>query len=89
MANPKVYWPSWRYGPNGEAEIFKTADDVPEGWFDHPSKHAVVKYAPPATPAPPAPPSTPATLTIALSCCANSVTGRCCAAAIGTGTFHG
>jgi len=31
-------WPSWRYGPNGEAEIFEKAEDVPKGWQDHPSK---------------------------------------------------
>ncbi len=32
-------WPAWYYGPNGEAEIFESVDDVPEGWLDHPSKH--------------------------------------------------
>lgn len=32
-------FPSWYYGPNGEAEIFQSADEVPEGWLDHPSKH--------------------------------------------------
>lgn len=31
-------WPSWRYGPNGAAEIFNSEDDVPKGWHDHPSK---------------------------------------------------
>lgn len=31
-------WPSWRYGPNGAAEIFENAKDVPAGWVDHPSK---------------------------------------------------
>lgn len=31
-------WPSWCYGPNGEAAIFQTQADVPEGWADHPSK---------------------------------------------------
>jgi hypothetical protein len=31
-------WPSWRYGPKGEAEIFQCEADVPEGWEDHPSK---------------------------------------------------
>lgn len=31
-------WPSWRYGPNGEAEIFESEDQVPEGWLDHPAK---------------------------------------------------
>lgn len=33
-------WPSWRYGPNGEARVFPRADDVPKGWEDHPSKVA-------------------------------------------------
>jgi hypothetical protein len=33
-----IKWPSWRYGPNGQAEIFQSEDQVPEGWADHPSK---------------------------------------------------
>lgn len=35
---PKVYWPSWRYGPNGESQVFDKEADVPKGWEDHPSK---------------------------------------------------
>lgn len=31
-------FPSWRYGPNGESQICQSADDVPEGWEDHPAK---------------------------------------------------
>jgi len=31
-------FPSWRYGPNGEAKIFEREEDIPEGWVDHPSK---------------------------------------------------
>lgn len=31
-------FPSWRYGPDGEAAIFDDEDDVPAGWVDHPSK---------------------------------------------------
>ena len=27
-------WPSWRYGPKGEAAIFESEDDVPKGWKD-------------------------------------------------------
>lgn len=27
-------WPAWRYGPDGEGEIFARAEDVPEGWTD-------------------------------------------------------
>jgi hypothetical protein len=30
-------YPSWRYGPNGAAQIFQSEEDVPEGWYDHPS----------------------------------------------------
>jgi len=30
-------WPSWRYGPNGQAAVFVKGDDVPEGWVDRPS----------------------------------------------------
>lgn len=33
-------WPSWRYGPNGQAQIFEHEEQVPEGWEDHPSKVA-------------------------------------------------
>jgi hypothetical protein len=25
-------WPSWRYGPDGEAAIFQKEEDVPLGW---------------------------------------------------------
>lgn len=31
-------FPSWRYGPDGEAAVFNSADDVPKGWKDHPPK---------------------------------------------------
>jgi hypothetical protein len=31
-------FPSWRYGPDGQAEVFACADDVPSGWEDHPAK---------------------------------------------------
>lgn len=31
-------WPGWFYGPNGEAQVFQNADEVPEGWFDSPQK---------------------------------------------------
>ncbi len=45
----KPRYPGWRYGPNGEAEIFQCAEDVPEGWYDTPQE-AVARakeYAPP------------------------------------------
>jgi hypothetical protein len=38
MTYQHVEWPSWRYGPNGEARIFESADDVPAGWTDSPGK---------------------------------------------------
>ncbi len=31
-------WPAWFYGPNGAAEVFESAKEVPAGWKDHPSK---------------------------------------------------
>lgn len=31
-------WPAWYYGPKGASQIFKSEDEVPEGWADHPSK---------------------------------------------------
>lgn len=31
-------FPAWFYGPNGEAEIFHGAEQVPAGWVDHPAK---------------------------------------------------
>lgn len=36
-------FPSWRYGPNGEADIFHDAADVPEGWTEHPGALAEVE----------------------------------------------
>jgi hypothetical protein len=30
-------WPSFRYGPGGEAKIFQCEADVPKGWKDNPS----------------------------------------------------
>lgn len=31
-------WPAWRYGPAGEAEIFNSPGEVPEGWTDQSPK---------------------------------------------------
>lgn len=31
-------WPAWFFGPNGAKQIFQSADEVPAGWQDHPSK---------------------------------------------------
>lgn len=57
---PRKYWPSWRYGPGYEAPadgsppkpgefcgVFNSAEDVPEGWVDHPDK--LKTPAPPKT----------------------------------------
>lgn len=35
--DPK-WGPAFFYGPDGEAEVFNAAEDVPEGWQDHPFK---------------------------------------------------
>lgn len=45
-------WPSWRYGPNGEAEIFQREEDVPPGWTDYIPKRVLppVQEAPAASP---------------------------------------
>jgi hypothetical protein len=32
-------WPSWRYGPKGEAQVFNSPGEVPTGWLEHPSLH--------------------------------------------------
>lgn len=31
-------FPSWRYGPDGQARKCESAADVPAGWTDHPSR---------------------------------------------------
>ena len=33
-----MYWPSWRFGPNGQRQIFQSADEVPLGWFETPAE---------------------------------------------------
>lgn len=35
-----VYWPSWRFGPNGEKAVFNSAEEVPAGWSDAPQEAA-------------------------------------------------
>lgn len=32
-----IKFPGWRYGPNGEAQIFEHEEDVPQGWTDNPN----------------------------------------------------
>lgn len=36
-------WPAWFNGPNGEAEIFNSADEVPDGWTTGAEKRTVEK----------------------------------------------
>lgn len=36
----KKSWPAWRYGPNGQADIFQSPEEVPDGWQNHPDKVA-------------------------------------------------
>lgn len=38
-------WPACRYSPDGEAQIFQKAEDVPEGWEDSPAKFKPVAVA--------------------------------------------
>jgi hypothetical protein len=38
MQDEKKFWPSWRYGPSGQSQIFDHENQVPEGWVDHPGK---------------------------------------------------
>lgn len=38
MVKQRTYWPSVRYGPDGQARTFQSEDQVPDGWLDHPSK---------------------------------------------------
>lgn len=44
-------WPAWFNGPNGEAEIFNSADEVPNGWTTGAEKRPAPK---PKQPTPPA-----------------------------------
>lgn len=47
-------FPAWMYGPNDAAEIFESADDIPAGWVDHPSKVKASKVEAKAAPKKPA-----------------------------------
>lgn len=42
-------WPSWRYGPEGQAEIFQREEDVPDGWGRKPGETGPV-FVPKPTP---------------------------------------
>lgn len=37
MAYQPIKFPGWRYGPNGEAQIFEREEDVPEDWTNNPN----------------------------------------------------
>lgn len=36
-------WPAFRYGPEGERQVFQRPEDVPEGWRDSPNFVAAAK----------------------------------------------
>lgn len=38
MTKERKFWPSTRYGPNGQSRVFQNEEEVPSGWVDHPSK---------------------------------------------------
>jgi hypothetical protein len=44
-------WPKWFFGPNDRSGVFDSADDVPTGWVDHPSKVKEAKAPAAAKPA--------------------------------------
>ena len=48
----KPHWPGWFYGPDGAAAIFRSKDEVPKGWEDHPSKVKAGKKEEPPEPVP-------------------------------------
>lgn len=31
-------WPAWRFGPNGESQIFNGPEEVPYGWVSSPGQ---------------------------------------------------
>lgn len=45
MPHEPIKFPGWRYGPDGQAEIFERAEDVPPGWTDNPNDFAPVEAA--------------------------------------------
>lgn len=53
-------FPTWRYGPNGQADVFECEADVPKGWQDHPSKVTKAAPAPRAPTKAAQPPKAPA-----------------------------
>lgn len=42
-----VEWPAWYYGPDGAAQVFKSPEEVPEGWVDSMSKAAAKEWSAP------------------------------------------
>lgn len=53
-------FPSWRYGPDGQATIFFRASEIPSDWADHPSKVGQGISPAPVEPPPAPPPQPPA-----------------------------
>lgn len=56
-------FPACYYGPGDKRKIFHSADDVPEGWVDHPSKLPPAPAVSKAETAEPAPAAKTAPLT--------------------------
>lgn len=46
MTRAKILFPGWRYGPNGELELFQREEDVPQGWTRTPPGPAEPKADP-------------------------------------------
>jgi hypothetical protein len=42
----REHWPSWRYGPNGEGQIFQSESEVPFGWTKKPGEIFTPKSEP-------------------------------------------
>jgi hypothetical protein len=45
VAKHKEEWPGWWFGPDGEQEVFKSPEEVPEGWTDDISKVREIRKA--------------------------------------------
>lgn len=39
VPQPSPAWPAWYYGPDDQAGIFQSADEVPPGWMSNPDAY--------------------------------------------------
>ena len=39
IPQPSPAWPAWYYGPDDQAGIFQSPDEVPPGWMSNPSEY--------------------------------------------------